>query len=164
MKRGKKSKKTRGIGEEIHLLTGLKILARSGAKYLLVGGVAANLHGVARGTKDIDVLIPRDLENTQKILKALENLTWGISREIDPQEVLKKPFTIIGDTPRVDLLWRAGKIKFKDAYPNRIERKIQGIKVPFVSQADLLRSKDTGRPRDVLESQDIRRLSKLKKK
>lgn len=57
MKRGRKSKKIPGIGSGIHLITGLKALAGSRAKYLLVGGVAANLHGLARGTKDIDVLI-----------------------------------------------------------------------------------------------------------
>jgi len=27
-------------------------------------------------------------------------LTWGISRELDPADVIAKPFTIIGDDPR----------------------------------------------------------------
>lgn len=164
MKRGKRGKKIRGIGDIPHILTGLKALATSGAKYLIVGGIAANLHGLSRGTKDIDILIPKEMENTGKILKGLENLLWGLSREITPEEVLSKPFTIIGDTPRVDLLLRAGKLKFDDAYPNRIERVVEGIKLSFVSLEDLIHSKQTGRPQDDLEIREIRKLQKIKSK
>lgn len=146
------------------MLRGLKALAKSGAKYLLVGGVAENLHGLARATKDIDVLIPKDLENTEKILKALEGLLWGISREILPEEVIKKPFTIIGDTPRVDLLLRAGKIKFEEAYPRRQQKVIEGIKVSYVSVDDLIKSKQTGREKDDLIIKEIRKLKRLKGK
>lgn len=169
MKNGKKDKPTRGIGKFSDndwrdLLTGLKLLAESGAEYLIVGGVACNLHGLARATKDIDVLIPKDIENTEKILKALENLLWGMSREILPEEVIAKPFTIIGDQPRVDLLLVAGKLKFKEAFPRRIEVEIDGIKTPFVSLDDLVLSKQTERPRDKLDLEEIEKLRKISKK
>jgi hypothetical protein len=32
------------------------------ARFVLVGAVAANLHGSVRATKDVDVLIPKDVE------------------------------------------------------------------------------------------------------
>lgn len=163
MKRGKKSKKTPGIGELPHILTGLKALSESGAKYLVVGGIAAGLHGLARTTKDIDILIPKDLKNTEKILKSLEKLSWGISREIIAEEVISKPFTIIGDMPRVDLLLRAGKLIFEDAYPNRLSRVIDGMKINYVSIDDLILSKHTGRARDKLEIEEIKKLKKLKR-
>lgn len=164
MKRGKKGKKIRGIGDIPHIISGLKVLAQSQAKYLIVGGLAANLHGISRLTEDIDVLIPKDYENTQKILKGLEDLLWGLSKEIPVEEVLSKPFTIIGDTPRVDLLLRAGKIKFEDAYPNHLVKIVDGIKIPYLSLDDLVRSKQTDRPQDKLEIQRIKALQKLKKK
>lgn len=164
MKSGRKNKKIRGFGDIPHLQTALRALAKSKARYLVVGGLAVNLHGLSRGTKDVDLLIPKDKENTEKILRSLEGLIFGLSREISAEEVLSKPFTIIGDTPRVDLLFRAGKLKFEEAYPNRIERTIEGFKVPFVSVDDLLLSKQTGRPQDEREVEEIRKLQKLKRK
>ena len=132
---GKKNKKTPGIGNETlpHLFLGLKALADSKAKYIIVGGIATNLHGLSTATKDIDVLIPKDLENTEKILKGLENLGWGLSKELFAEDVIKKPFTIIGDQPRVDLLLIAGKINFEQAYPNREQKTIEGIKIPYLN-------------------------------
>ncbi|MBI4374565.1 MAG: hypothetical protein HY542_06785 [Deltaproteobacteria bacterium] len=126
--------------------------------------MAANLHGLSRATKDVDVLIPKELENTERILRALENLTWGLSKEISAEEVLSKPFTIIGDLPRVDLLLRAGKIKFDEAYPNRIEKIVEGVKIAFVSIKDLIRSKETGRPRDALEIKELKLLGRISQK
>ncbi len=164
MKPGKENKKIHGIGEVPHVVTGLKALSESGARYVLVGGIAANLHGLVRATKDIDVLIPKDLDNTRKILKALENLTWGISRELDAEEVILKPFTIIGDMPRVDLLLRAGKLTFEEGYARRIQRTIDGISVPYVSAEDLIRSKLTNRPHDKLDIENLKRLQAIKKK
>ncbi len=162
MKRGRKTKKIRGIGDIPHIITGLRALAESKARYLLVGGVAANLHGLSRGTKDIDVLIPKDLKNTEKILKGLENLLWGLSKEITAEEVLSKPFTIIGDTPRVDLLLTAGKLKFEEAYPHRLEKTVEGIKIFFVSLEDLIRSKQTSRPQDAIDIKEIKKLKKIR--
>jgi len=47
-------------------------------------------------TKDVDILIEPTLENATRTLKALEGLRWGISRELDPADVIAKPFTIVG--------------------------------------------------------------------
>ena len=159
MRRGKKDKKTRGSGDPVpHLTLGLEALERSEAIYLLVGGIAMNLHGLSRATKDIDVLIPKDYENTKKLLKGLENLGFGIAREMEPEEVLSKPFTIIGDVPRVDLLLRAGKLRFEEAYPNRMTRVINGIRVSYVSLDDLIKSKQTGRLKDKIEIKAIQKI------
>lgn len=161
MKRGQKNKPTLGIDNEPTFFTGFRALAESGGKYLVVGGVAANLHGYSGSTKDIDVLIPKDLANTEKILRGLDNLTFGISREILAEEVIQKPFTIIGDTPRVDLLLTAGKLKFDEAYPNRKVVTIEGIDIPYVSLDDLIKSKQTGRAKDLLFIQEIKKIKKL---
>lgn len=162
--RGKRNKKTRGFfkrGWEVSFLKVLKLLEKSGAKYLIVGGVAGNLHGLSRTTKDIDLLIPKDLENARKILGVLSQLTWGIAKEISAEEVIAKPVTIIGDQPRVDLLLVAGKTKFEDANQRKETRTIEGIKIPFVSLDDFLKSKQTDRPLDALVVEEIKKLKKL---
>jgi hypothetical protein len=92
----------------------------------------------------------------------LEDLTWGISREILAEEVIAKPFTIIGDMPRVDLLLIAGKLNFEKAYSNSLRKKIEQVDIPYVSIDDLILSKQTGRPKDDLIIQDLKRLKKTK--
>lgn len=160
---GKKNKQILGTGDPPHFIRALELLSQSGAEYLIVGGVAANLHGLSRGTRDIDVLIPKELENTKKILKALENLTWGLSKELFAEDVISKPFTIIGDMPRVDLLLRAGKLSYEQAKKNQLNKKIGTLNIPTISIDDLILSKDTNRERDQLEIIELKKLKKLSK-
>lgn len=163
MKNGEKNKRTLGSDKD-SFLDLFRWLDRSGALYIIVGGVAANLHGLARSTKDIDLLIPKNFENTEKILEAVSHAAWGIAKEILPEDVLKRPFTIIGDMPRVDLLLRAGKLTFEDAYADHDERLIEGIRFPYASLDALILSKQTNRPRDLLEIEDLKIIKKSKNK
>ena len=64
--------------------------------------------------------------------------------------------TIVGDDPRVDVLTVAWTVRFEDAWPNRVVRTIEGVRVPFLSIADLRRSKQTGRPSDVADLDALR--------
>jgi len=45
-------------------------------KYLIVGGLAVNLHGVPRVTQDIDIIISTDKGNILKINKILKELNY----------------------------------------------------------------------------------------
>jgi hypothetical protein len=49
-------------------------LAAHGVEYAMIGGAAMALHGFARMTKDIDLLLPVDADNNQKLVEALRNL------------------------------------------------------------------------------------------
>lgn len=138
-------------GSDNRVLLVCRLLNRRRARYLVTGGVAANLHGSVRATKDVDLLIPKDLANAKRVLEALGELPLGISRELDAEHVATRPFTIIGDMPRVDLLTVACTVTFEKAWPNRVVRRIAGIRVPYLSLADLIRSKRTGRPSDLAD-------------
>jgi hypothetical protein len=135
-------------GTDNRVLRLCRLLNRHGVRYVIAGGVAANLHGSVRATKDIDLLVPKDLANMQRLLEALSELPYGIARELDAAVIVKKPFTIVGDDPRVDILTVAGKLKFDPAWANRLERKIDGVRVIYLSLKDLRRSKQTGRAKD----------------
>lgn len=146
-------------GSDNRTLLVCRLLNRRRARYLLTGGIAANLHGSVRATKDVDLLIPKDVANTERILSALGELPLGIGRELDASQVIARPFTIIGDMPRVDLLTVACTVTFNQAWPNRVVRRIDGVRVPYLALADLIRSKRTGRASDLA---DIEVLSALK--
>jgi hypothetical protein len=117
-------------------------------RYLLAGGVAANLHGSVRATRDVDILVPRDIGNTERLLSALARLPFGVARELDPETVAARPITIVGDDPRVDILTVAWSVTFEKAWPRRIVRRIRGVRVPYLSLTDLIASKRTGRAAD----------------
>ncbi len=161
MKNGKKNKATLGSFNENRLLKVCALLNQEGAKYLVIGGLALNLHGIIRATKDIDLLIPKDIKNTEKILKALEGLTYGISKELDAEQVSKNPFTIIGDNPRVDLLTVAYRVKYEEAEKTALKAHIQKVRIPYVDHNTLVKTKKTGRLQD---QADLELLEKIKRK
>ncbi len=146
-------------GSDNRALLVCRLLNRKRARYLLTGGIAANLHGSVRATRDVDILIPKDVANAKRILSALGELPLGIGRELDASQVVTRPFTIVGDMPRVDLLTVACSVTFDQAWPNRVVRRIDGVRVPYLGLADLIRSKRTGRGSDLA---DIEVLSVLK--
>lgn len=161
MKPGDKNKETLGSSEASQVLTVCRLLNDHGAKYLLVGGVACNLHGLIRATRDVDLLIPKNVRNTESVLEALKHLAFGVAGELDAEEVTKKPITIIGDILRVDLLTVAHRVKFEDAAKTALTTKIDGVRIPYVDFDTLLRTKATDRLQD---KADIERLRQIRKK
>ncbi|HYM81622.1 MAG TPA: hypothetical protein VEY91_09450 [Candidatus Limnocylindria bacterium] len=138
-------------GTDNRVLRVCRLLNRHRARYLLAGGVAANLHGSVRATRDVDILVPKDRANTDRVLKALAELPFGVAKELDADEVFDKPITIVGDDPRVDILTVAWNVTFDRADRSKEVRRIAGVRVPYLGLQDLLRSKRTGRARDLAD-------------
>jgi len=148
-------KRTPGTDNRVLRVCGL--LNRHRVRYLLAGGAAANLHGSVRATRDVDILVPRDRRNMERLVAALGELPYKLAQELDPGEIVNNPVTVVGDDPRVDILTIAWTVTFDDAYPRRIVRRVQGIRVPYLALADLIASKQTGRATD---QADIEALSR----
>jgi hypothetical protein len=123
------ARQTRGIGDK--WIDVCRLLNSRDAEYIVVGGVAVNLHGHVRATKDLDILVPRDTENTKRILDALGELPYGMARELDAETVNNRPITIVGDDPRVDILKSAGSLNYKNAKGGVVTITIQGVAVPY---------------------------------
>ncbi|HLG20842.1 MAG TPA: hypothetical protein VI895_13640 [Bdellovibrionota bacterium] len=140
-------------GTDNRVLYVCKLLNRYEVDYLVAGAVAANLHGTLRSTKDIDLLVPKNLENMKRLLDALSELPYGIAKDIDAEEIVHKPFTIVGDDPRVDILTVAGKTTYERARRRKKIRKVSGIPIPYLGLSDLIDSKKTGRPQDEADLQ-----------
>jgi len=132
------------------------LLNRHRVRYVLAGGVAANLHGSVRATKDVDVLVPKDRVNTERLLKALAELPFAVSQELNADEVFDKPVTIVGDDPRGDVLTVAWNVTFDRANRSKVVRRIAGVRVPYLGLRDLLRSKRTGRAQDLADIEALK--------
>lgn len=77
------------------------------AHYLIIGAKAMQLRGTSCATRDIDIRIAPTVANAERVLRALSARRFGVAAEIDPQDLVARDVTMIGDTPNVDVLTRA---------------------------------------------------------
>lgn len=135
-------------------------LNRAGAKYLVIGGVACVLHGYVRATTDVDILIERTRQNTDRVLEALARIGYGFAREWTAEEILKRPITVIGDDPAVDVFTVAWSVKYEQAVKRSSVVEVDGVAIPLIGLDDLIETKRTGRP---LDAADIEALEEIKR-
>lgn len=114
------------------------------ARYVLVGASAMQLWGTTRATRDVDILIEASVENAERVLAALGELGFGFANHLLAQEVVRKPVTIVGDSPNVDILTMAWAVRYAEARAGASEFEVEGVKIPTASIDDLIRSKRTG--------------------
>ena len=65
----------------------LRALAGAGCRFLIVGGVAVNLHGVPRMTADLDLLIDLEPVNVERTVSALLSLGYRGRAPVDPMKL-----------------------------------------------------------------------------
>jgi hypothetical protein len=63
-------------------------------RYVIIGGIAAILHGVPRATFDLDILIDAAPENAQRLLDALLEAGLGTAALTNAEQVLAHEITI----------------------------------------------------------------------
>ena len=62
----------------------------NGVNYLIVGGIALNLHGVPRATFDLDIIVAWDESNIEKIEEILKNLNFKTMVPVSLSELKDK--------------------------------------------------------------------------
>jgi hypothetical protein len=129
-------------------------------RYVVIGGIAAIVHGVPRTTFDVDLLIEATEPNAARLLKALEAAGIDSAALTTPQQLLAHEITIFKDIVRVDVQTSTPGVSFEEAWHRRVEREVSGVPYWILSKPDLIAAKRAaGRPKDledvrVLESGD----------
>jgi len=134
------------------------VLNQEGARYLVIGGIACILHGHIRATTDLDILIERTPENAARVLEALSQVGYGFAREWLPEEILRKPITMIGDDPAVDIFTVAWSVKYEDAAARSVTMEVEGVMLPVIGLEDLIATKRTPRDVDALDVKILQRI------
>lgn len=131
----------------------IKALNKSRIKYLVIGGIAVNLYGLHRLTRDLDLMIDISEENLQCFVHLMNKLGYG--SKISTEEW--KGLISIGfrhkkdELKQIDIFLK-NPIDFKSAYKNRKIIKLGKTKVSCVSLADLFKMKEiAGRDRDWID-------------
>jgi hypothetical protein len=137
--------------EEVDLARLCAALNAEGARYLVVGGMAMNHHGMIRATVDIDLLLEDSLENQRKVRKALEILPDKAVRELRESDLGEYTVVRVADEIVVDLMLSACGVKFVEAADEIEIREVRGVAIPFASAKLLLRTKQTYRDKDIAD-------------
>ncbi|MCP4417838.1 MAG: hypothetical protein GY805_14535 [Chloroflexi bacterium] len=125
-------------------------------KYVIIGGIAAILHGVPRATFDLDILIEATPKNGQQLLNALLEAGLGTAMLTTVDDLLSHEITIFRDKIRIDVQTEAPGILFQDAWDKRQIMDYEGQTFFVVSRNDLITSKlAAGR---VVDLEDVRML------
>jgi uncharacterized nucleotidyltransferase DUF6036 len=138
----------------------LRVLDRHHVRYVLVGGLAAVLHGAAHVTTDVDV-VPEDAQaNLEQLSEALKELDARIRTTGEPDGI---PFDHSADSLSRVRVWNlqtsvgdlditfqpSGTRGYDDLRRGVVTMQIRGVEVPVASLADVVRSKEAaGRARD----------------
>jgi hypothetical protein len=148
----------------------LRLLERHGVRYVLVGGLAATLHGSPLRTGDADICPARDVENLRALAAALvemgariraadasDGLAFACDASFLGRVELLNMTTRLGD---LDVTFRpAGTGGYEDLRANACSYDLGGLVVPVAALADVIRSKEAaGRPKDLAALPTLRAL------
>lgn len=131
----------------------IKALNKSKIKYLVVGGIAVNLYGLTRLTRDLDLMINIDEENLQKFISLMNKLGYGTKLAVDEwQGKVAIAFKNQNDESKQIDIFIKNPIDFKKAYQRRKIFKLGRTKISCVGFNDLLKMKEiAGRDRDLID-------------
>jgi predicted nucleotidyltransferase len=137
----------------------LAALSGSGVEFILIGGTAANVHGSARLTQDVDVVYRRSRENVQRLVAALaafapylRGAPPGLPFRWDVETIQRGlNFTLDTALGPVDLFAEiAGGGAYDALLPHTIEIEVFGQKLRCLDLRKLIEVKRAaGRPKDL---------------
>ena len=152
----------------IKLKETLLLLARSEVDFVIVGGVAATLHGSAFQTFDLDICYSRDQPNLERLAAALapyhpglRGAPPGLPFAWDPRTLRSGlNFTLATDLGDLDLL---GEIAGIGAYPEVRTKsralEMYGLNLSILSLSGLIAAKRAaGREKDLLALPELEAL------
>jgi hypothetical protein len=135
-------------------------LDRHGVQYVLIGGLAAVLHGSPLPTLDADICPSTDRLNLERLAAALREID-GRLRTPDSTEGVAFPCdaSFLAGVELLNLVTRLGDLDlsfkpsgtegFSDISRNAVTVDVRGVGVPVASLEDVIRSKSAAnRPKD----------------
>jgi hypothetical protein len=139
----------------------LNALGDAGVKFVLIGGVAARLHGSPTLTRDVDVCYARDTANVERLAAALgavharlRGVDDDVPFRLDARAIAAGAnFTFITDLGDLDVLAApAGVAGYEELAESAIVVDLGGTTVMVATIDDLIRMKlAAGRPKDRAE-------------
>ena len=126
-------------------------LNKAGVKYIVIGGLAVIAQGFTRATEDIDLLLQDSIENHTKLLKVLNQLPDGASKELKPEDLTEFEVIRVVDEFVIDLMTKACGETFEGNEKLLDPQIIENVSIPFASAELLLKLKQGIREKDKID-------------
>lgn len=154
-----------------------RALQEEKVRYLVVGGVAVNLHGIGRLTVDVDLMLALDAQNLERFvsvarrfpLKPVVPVELGdfadagkVNEWIEKKGMLAFALRSADPaTPTVDILVKP-VVPFEEAWARRVQRAVENVAIPIAAIEDIIRLKTgTGRRKDEADIKALRQLLRM---
>lgn len=135
-------------------------LDRHSVRYVLIGGLAAVLHGSPLPTLDADICPSRDAGNLSRLASALDELDARIRSADTPEGVpFPRDATFLAGLELLNLVTRAGDLDvafvpaggatYDELAPRALSVRIRNVTIAVAALEDIIRSKEAAnRPKD----------------
>lgn len=129
-------------------------------RFVLVGALAARLHGFPRVTADADITPARDPDNLERLAAALheldariftERVPEGLPFDCSPQMLARAElWNLVTTAGRLDIAFApSGTAGYEDLAPSAVHFEVYGVELLAARLEDIIRSKEAaGRPQD----------------
>lgn len=135
-----------------------KLFNDAGVEYLVVGAHAVVYYSEPRYTKDLDIWINPTPANAKRVFHALQSFGAPL-KDMTPAKFTEQDLIYqIGVAPnRIDIIMSIAGVQFTAAWAKRAGSTYDGIPIPILGKASLMRTKQaTGRPQDLLDLEKLK--------
>jgi hypothetical protein len=151
----------------------LKALNRQKVQFVLIGALAARLHGFPRLTADADITPAGDKPNLERLAAALNDLDARVYTEALPEGLpfdcsaatlaRARMWNLVTNAGRLDIAFEPAGVEGYDDLKKHAERfEAFGVRFLVASLDDIIRSKEAaGRPKDL---DDVALLKAIKRR
>ncbi len=128
-------------------------LTKAGVKFITVGGLACAFNNYVRVTEDVDILILRNKENIQTLLKFFSGYGEGFGAELEESDFQDEEGAIrVIEVFPIDIFTVMGGHHYEDLKKMSEKIKIQETEISYLNKDGLiLLKKDSVREKDRLD-------------
>jgi len=152
----------------------LETLSRHKVNFVLIGALAARLHGFPRLTADADITPASDKPNLERLVAALKELDARVYTESVPEGLVfdlsataiarARMWNLVTKAGRLDIAFEPAGVEGYDDLKRDAERfEAFGVRFLVASLDDIIRSKEAaGRPKDMDDVTILRAMKRIK--
>ncbi|PSL42634.1 nucleotidyltransferase DUF2204 [Chitinophaga niastensis] len=142
-------------------------LNEAGVQYIMVGGVATNLHGYQRATEDVDIWLKDTIENRRNLRNAFVRYELGDFDSLERIQFVPGWTTFnLNNGIILDIMTSLKGMEehtFDECLEYASIAEIENIKIPFLHINHLIEAKKAAnRPKDRVDIQALERIKSIR--
>jgi hypothetical protein len=134
-----------------------ELFNRHRVEYMVIGGYALAFHGAPRYTGDMDIYVKPDTQNSERIMRALEDFGFGdtdlsVEDFVYPEKVIQ-----LGVPPvRIDIITSITGVAQDEAFAEKLKGTYGDTEVYYIGRQQFIANKKaTGRKRDIADLESL---------